>query len=77
MIKEQRAGERTADVCKRPRIRQATFYKYKAKYGGMDPFDMRILKALESVKTKLKKLLVEKMLYNAMLREVNSKSGDA
>lgn len=54
-------------------ISQATFYKYKAKYGGMAPSDARKLKALESENAKLKKLLAEQMLDNAMLRDVNSK----
>jgi putative transposase len=39
MLKEQEAGDRTADVCRRHGISQATFYKYKAKYGGMEPSD--------------------------------------
>ncbi|WP_139835178.1 transposase, partial [Pacificibacter marinus] len=37
MIKEQEAGEKTADVCRRHGISSATFYKYKSKYGGMEP----------------------------------------
>lgn len=73
ILKEQEAGERTSDVCRRHGISQATFYKYKAKYGGMQPSDARELKALESENAKLKKLLAEQMLDNAMLRDVNSK----
>ncbi|CRK75955.1 Transposase [Nereida ignava] len=73
ILKEQEAGERTSDVCRRHGISQATFYKYKAKYGGMEPSDVRKLKALESENAKLKKLLAEQMLDNAMLRDVNSK----
>lgn len=73
ILKEQEAGERTSDVCRRHGISQATFYKYKAKYGGMAPSDARKLKALESENAKLKKLLAEQMLDNAMLRDVNSK----
>lgn len=53
-------------------ISQATFYKYKAKYGGMEPSDARKLKALEDEDAQLKKLLVEQILDNAMLRDVNS-----
>jgi putative transposase len=49
------------------------FYKYKSKYGGMDVSDAKKLKALESENAKLKKLLAEQMLDNAMLRDVNSK----
>jgi putative transposase len=53
ILKEQEAGERTSDVCRRHGISQATFYKYKAKYGGMEPSDTRKLKALESENAKL------------------------
>ncbi len=87
MLKEQEAGERTTDVCRRHAlhgrvlsmqnpesgISQATFYKYKAKYGGMEPSDARKLKALEDANGKLKRLLAEQMLDNALLRDVNSK----
>ncbi len=39
IIKEQESGEKTADVCRRYGISSATFYKYKSKYGGMEPSD--------------------------------------
>ncbi|RYE36723.1 MAG: IS3 family transposase, partial [Hyphomicrobiales bacterium] len=51
----------------------ATFYKYKAKYGGMDVSDARKLKALEDENAKLKKLLAEAMLDNAILKDVAAK----
>ncbi len=54
-------------------ISEATFYKYKAKFGGMDLSDARKLKALEDENAKLKKLLVEAMLDNAMLKDVASR----
>ncbi|KZL17877.1 Transposase [Pseudovibrio axinellae] len=73
MIKEQESGVPTAEVCRRHGISTASFYKYKAKYGGMDVSDARKLKALEDENSKLKKLLAEAMLDNAMLRDVNSK----
>lgn len=73
ILKEQEAGERTADVCRRHGISSATFYKYKSKYGGMEPSDARKLKSLEDENNKLKKLLAEQMLDNAMLRDINSK----
>lgn len=73
MIKEQEAGERTCDVCRRYGISEATFYKYKSKYGGMEASDAKRLKALETENAKLKKLLAEQMLDNAMLRDVNAK----
>lgn len=73
MIKEQEAGTPTAEVCRKHGISTASFYKYKAKFGGMDVSDARKLKALEDENAKLKKLLAEQMLDNAMLRDVNSK----
>ncbi len=73
ILKEQEAGERTADVCRRHGISQATFYKYKSRYGGMEPSDAKKLRALEVENGRLKKLLAEQMLDNAMMREVNSK----
>jgi len=51
-------------------ISDATFYKRKARYGGMEVSDARRLKALEDENAKLKKLLAEAMLDNAMLRDV-------
>ena len=72
MIKEREADERTGDVCRRYGIREATFYKYKSKYGGMEASDAKKLRALEAENAKLKKLLAEQMLDNAMLRDVNA-----
>jgi len=73
MIKEQEAGMPTAEVCRKHGISTGSFYKYKAKFGGMEVSDARKLKALEDENAKLKKLLAEQMLDNAMLRDVNSK----
>lgn len=73
MLREQEAGMKTADVCRKHGISEATFYKYKAKFGGMDVSDARKLKALEDENAKLKKLLAETMLDNAMLKDVASK----
>ena len=73
MIKEQEAGLPTAEVCRKHGISTASFYKYKSKFGGMDVSDARKLKELEDENGKLKKLLAEQMLDNAMLKDVNSK----
>ena len=77
MLKEQEAGEKTADVCRWHGISSATFYKRKSKYGGMEPSDAKRLRALEDKNGKLEKLLAEQMLDNAMLRDISSKNGDA
>ena len=72
-MKEQEAGAKTADVCRKHGISDAAFYKYKAKYGGMEGSDARKPKALEDENAKLKKLLAESMLDNAILKDVASK----
>jgi len=73
ILKEQEAGLPTGEVCRKHGISSATFYKYKAKYGGMDVSDARKLKALEDENAKLKKLLAETMLDVAILKDVASK----
>ena len=65
--------DRTKDVCRRHGISSATFYKWKSKYGGLNVSDARKLKALEAENNKLKKLLAEQMLDNAVLKDINSK----
>ena len=83
MLKEQEASAKTADVCRKHGISSATFYRFKAKYGGMDVSDARRLKTLEdvainpervyAVNARLKKLLAEQMLDNAILKDVAAK----
>ena len=73
MIKEHENGLPTAEVCRKHGVSTASFYKYKSKFGGMDVSDARKLKSLEDENSKLKKLLAEQMLDNAMLRDINSK----
>jgi putative transposase len=73
MLKEQEAGAKTADVCRKHGVSEATFYKWKAKYGGMDVSEARRLKALEDENARLKKLLAEAMLDNAVLKDISSK----
>ena len=73
MLKEQEAGMKTADVCRKHGISEATFYKYKAKFGGMEVSDARRLRALEDENATLKKLLAEQMLDNAILKDIASK----
>ena len=73
ILREQEAGAATADVCRKHGISSATFYKWKAKYGGLDVSEARRLKILTDENAKLKKLLAEAMLDNAMLKDLNSK----
>ena len=74
ILREQEAGRKTADVCRRHGISEGTFYKWKSKFvGGMEVSDAKRLKALETENAKLKKLLAETMLDNAMLKDLNAK----
>jgi putative transposase len=73
ILREQEAGARTADMCRRHGISQPTFYNWKAKYGGLEVSDAKRLRALEDKNAKLKELLAEAMLDNAILKDVASK----
>ena len=74
ILKEQEAGVPTADVCRRHGVSSASFYKWKAKFGGLEVSEAKRLRQLEDENTKLKKLLAEAMLDNAMLKEITSKN---
>jgi putative transposase len=73
ILREQEAGVSTADVCRKHAISTATFYAWKAKFGGMDVSEAKRLKALEDENVKLKKLLAEAMLDNAVLKDIAGK----
>ena len=73
ILRKQESGMATAEVCRKHGISSATFFKWKARFGGMDVSDARKLKALEEENSKLKKLLAEAMLDNAMLKDIAAK----
>lgn len=73
ILREQESGVATADVCRKHGISGATFYKWKSKFGGMDVSEARRLKVLEDENAKLKRLLAEAMLDNAMLKDIATK----
>ena len=73
ILREQEAGAKTADACRKYGISSATFYKWKGKYGGLDVSDAKRLRALEDENSKLKRLLADAMLDNAMLKEIAAK----
>ncbi len=73
ILREQDAGAKTADVCRKHGISSATFYKWKARYGGLEVSEAKRLRALEAENARLKKLLADAMLDNAMLKEIASK----
>jgi putative transposase len=73
MIKEQEAGLPTAELCRKHGLSPATFYKLKAKYGGMDLSDTKRLKQLEDENAKLKRLVADVMLDNVVLKDLLGK----
>ena len=73
ILREQEAGVAIVDVCRKHGISNATFYAWKAKFGGMDVSEAKRLRQLEEENAKLKKLLAEAMLDNAMLKDVAAK----
>ena len=73
ILREQEAGAKTADVCRKYGISSATFYKWKGKYSGLDVSDAKRLRAFEDENSKLKRLLADAMLDNAMLKEIAAK----
>lgn len=74
MIKEQETGMPTAEVCRKHGLSQGTFYKYKSKYGGMEVSDVAKLRAMEDENARLKRLLADTMLDNAVLKDLLGKN---
>ena len=70
VFKEAEAGGKIADLCRKHGISDATYYNWKAKYGGLTVTEAQRLKALESENNKLKRLLAESLLDNAALKDV-------
>ena len=74
VLKEHQAGAAAADLCRKHGISDATFYKWRSKYGGMEVSDAKRLRGLEEENARLKKLLAESMLDVSTLREMLAKN---
>lgn len=74
MIKEHESGMSTSEVCRKHGISDATFYKWRAKFGGMSLSDAQKLKALEIENGRLKRLLADAMLDNVVLKDMATKN---
>lgn len=74
ILVEQESGMATAEVCRRHGVSTATFYKWKAKFGGLDVSEARRLKTLEAENARLKKLLADSMLDVSILKDLLGKS---
>ena len=73
ILREQEAGIPVVDLCRKHGLSSPTFYKWKARYGGMDVSEARRLKALEDEKAKLKRMLADAMLDNVALKDLLGK----
>ena len=74
VLKKHEAGVSTQDVCRETGISTATFYKWKAKFGGMEISDAKRLKALEEENRKLKRIVADQALDNVAMKELLSKN---
>jgi putative transposase len=73
ILREQEAGLPVADLCRKYGLSSPTFYKWKAKYGGLDVSEARRLKALGDENAKLKRMLADAMLDNVALKDLLGK----
>lgn len=73
ILREQEAGAKTAELCRKHRMSEATFYAWKAKFGGMDVSDAKRLKVLAEENARVKRLLAEAMLDQAALKDLLSR----
>ena len=74
IVKEGEAGRKVADLCRVNGITEQTYYRWKAKYGGMDSSEAKRLKQLEDENRKLKHVVAELTLDNRALKDVVSKN---
>jgi putative transposase len=74
ILKEHQAGMSAADLCRKHGISDATFYKWRQQFGGMEVSEAKRLKSLEDENRRLKKLLAESMLDVSTLREMLGKN---
>lgn len=73
VLKQAELGAPVEEVCRKIGVSEQTFYRWKLKFGGMLPSDMRRLRQLEDENTKLKKLVADLSLDKVMLQDVLSK----
>jgi putative transposase len=72
-LKQAELGTPVAEVCRKMAVSEATFFRWKQKFGGLGPSELRKLRQLEEENTKLKKLVADLSLDKAMLQEVLAK----
>ncbi len=73
ILKEQEAGVPVSELCRKHGVSDASIYKWKAKYGGMEVSEAKKLRALEDENAKLKRMLADAMLDNVALKDLLGK----
>ena len=73
ILKAVEAGRSVREVCREHEVSDATYYKWKSKYGGMQASDIKRLRELEDENRRLKKMYAELSLEHVMLKEVLTK----
>ena len=73
ILREQEAGVTAADLCRKHGLSSPTFYRWKAKFGGMEVSEAKRLKALEEENGKVKRMLADAMLDNVALKDLLGK----
>ncbi|ACU89338.1 transposase IS3/IS911 family protein [Desulfomicrobium baculatum DSM 4028] len=73
ILKEADGGRKVVDICREHGVSQATYYQWKAKFGGMEASDIRRLKELEEENSKLKRMFANLSLENEALKDVITK----
>ena len=73
MLKQSEAGIAAADICRENGVSAATFYKWKAKYSGMDTSMMKRLRELEDENSRLKRMYANAAMDNEILKETLKK----
>ena len=73
VLKKQEAGLKVSEICRTHGISDATFYNWKAKYGGMEVRDVKRLKELEEENAKLKRMYADMSLENHALKDLIEK----
>ncbi len=74
VLKEADAGVKTSDLCRKHNVSDATFYKWKAKYAGLEVSDLRKMRSLEDENRRLKQIVADLSLDNQALRALTSKN---
>lgn len=75
ILKEADAGLKVDDICRQHGISSATYYNWKAKYGGLDASELKRIKELEAENAKLKKMFADVSLENQAMKELFEKKG--